>query len=262
MTSAMEQFIAEKVDGIIFALLDPAAADPVINDALAAGIPVVTFAIKHGANAHVPFVGIPEGVATEAAGKEAATRFHAKFGADAAAKMIIVDCPAVAPVVERSDGFIKGFTSVDAKATLLARIDGNCKREDAVSAMEDAIQAHPDVNVVYGGNGDNSLGALAALEGAGLGTPDKVFLTSHDGSEPEILKLVDPQSALKLSVANKPKELSQATVETLGEVVSGTRPKDKDGDVLVQAAVLNPDDLDALQTFLASEYFSTVDLTP
>lgn len=262
MTSAMEQFIAEAVDGIIFALLDPAAADPVINDALAAGIPVVTFAIKQGANSHVPFVGIPEGVATEAAGKEAATRFHAAFGADTPARLIIVDCPAVAPVVERSDGFVKGFTAIDQNAQVIARIDGGCVREQAVSAMEDAIQAHPDVNVVYGGNGDNSLGALAALEGANLGTPDKVFLVSHDGSEPEILKLVDPNSALKLSVANRPRELSQATVETLGEVVSGARAKDQDSNVLVEAAVLSPDDLAVLQDFLTSEYFSTIDLTP
>lgn len=262
MTTAMEQFIAQQVDGIIFALLDPAAADPVINDALAANIPVVTFAIKHGANAHVPFVGIPEGVATEAAGREAAERFHAAFGADTPAKMIMVDCPAVAPVVERTDGFLAGFTAVDPNAELLARIDGNCVRADAVTAMEDAIQAHPDVNVVYGGNGDNSLGALAALEGAGLGTSDKVFLTSHDGSEPEVLELVDPTSALKLSVANRPKELSQATFETLGEVLAGTRPRDQDGDVLVEAAVLNPDDLEALQEFIAYEYRSTTDITP
>lgn len=262
MTTAMEQLIAQKVDGIIFALLDPAAADPVINDALKAEIPVVTFAIKQGANAHVPFVGIPEGVATEQAGIEAAKRFHAKFGADVAAKLVIVDCPAIASVVDRSNGFIKGFTATDPKATVLARVDGGCLREKAVKAMEDAIQAHPDVNVVYGGNADNSLGALAALQGAGLGTSDKVFLVSHDGTEPEILELVKPTSALKLSVANRPMELSQATIETLGEVVAGKRAMAEDSNVLVEAAVLTPDDLAALQKFLADEYFSTTKLTP
>jgi len=260
MSTAMDQLIAQKVDGIIFALLDPAAADPSINDALAAGIPVVTFAIKQGANAHVPFVGIPENVATEAAGKEAAARFHAKFGADAAAKITIVDCPTIQAVVDRSDGFVKGFTETDAKAVVLDRIDGGCAREKAVKAMEDSIQAHPDVNVVYGGNGDNSLGALAALQGAGLGTSDKVFLTSHDGSEPEIQELVKASSALKLSVANRPKELSMATLETLGEVVSGARAKDQDSNVLVEAAVLNPDNIDALNQFLHDEYFSTTTL--
>jgi ribose transport system substrate-binding protein len=260
MSTAMDQLIAQKVDGIIFALLDPAAADPSINDALAAGIPVVTFAIRHGANAHVPFVGIPENVATEAAGKEAAARFHAKFGPDTAAKLTIVDCPTIQAVVDRSDGFVKGFTETDAKAVVIDRIDGGCAREKAVKAMEDSIQAHPDVNVVYGGNGDNSLGALAALQGANLGTSDKVFLTSHDGSEPELQELVKASSALKLSVANRPQELSRATLETLGEVVSGARAKDQDSNVLVEAAVLNPDDIDALNTFLHDQYFATTDL--
>ena len=45
MASAMEDLIAQKVDGIVFALLDPAASVPSIQEAQKAGIPVVTFAI-------------------------------------------------------------------------------------------------------------------------------------------------------------------------------------------------------------------------
>ncbi len=165
MTSAMEQFIAAEVDGIIFALLDPAAADPVINDALAAGIPVVTFAIKHGDNAHVPVRRHPRGRRDGAvAGIEAADALPRQVrrrhrGQDDHRRL---PRPSHRSSIA-SDGFIKGFTEIDPNAVVIARIDGGCVREDAVTAMEDAIQAHPDVNVVYGGNGDNSLGALAAL---------------------------------------------------------------------------------------------------
>jgi ribose transport system substrate-binding protein len=258
--SAMEDLIAQKVDGIVFALADAAASVPSIEEAQKAGIPVVTFAIKHGADAHAPFVGIPEGVAPEAAGKEAAKRFHEKFGADAQANVATVECPATQAVVDRADGFIKGFTEADPKAKVVARVDGKCVRDEALAATEDLLQKNPEVNVMYGGNGDSALGALAALQGAGRGTVDDVFLVSHDGSEPELIELVNPKSGLKLAVANRPKELARQTIDTLFEVLAGKVAMDKDLDVPVAAEVLTPDNLDKLQQFLAAEYFGTTDL--
>jgi ribose transport system substrate-binding protein len=261
MASAMEDLIAQGVDGIIFCLIDPAAAVPSIEEAQAAGIPVVTFAIRHGEGAHAPFVGIPESVATEVAGRAAAKRFHETFGADAQAKVATVECPAVQAVVDRADGFIKGFTEEDPNAEVVARVDGACMRDTSLAASEDLLLAHPEVNVIYGGNGDASLGALAALQGAGRGTVDDVLLVSHDGSEPELIELVNPESGLKLSVANLPRELAQATIDTMIEVWEGKRPVAEDTDVPIAAEVLTPDDVEYLNQFLAEEYLSDTDLT-
>ncbi len=261
MASAMEDLIAQKVDGIVFALLDPAAAVPSIEEAQKAGIPVVTFAIRHGEGAQAPFVGIPEGEATEKAGIEAAKRFHATFGADTQAMIATVECPATQAVVDRADGFIKGFTATDAKAKVVARVDGKCSRDKALAATEDLLQKNPEVNVIYGGNGDSALGALAALQGANRGTNKDVFLVSHDGSEPELIELVNPKSGLKLAVANRPRELARATVDTMAEVLSGTRAMDKNSDVGIGAEVLTPDDITYLNKFLAEQYLSKTDLS-
>jgi ribose transport system substrate-binding protein len=261
MASAMEDLIAQKVDGIVFCLIDEAASVPVINEAQQAGIPVVTFAIHHGAGAKAPFVGIPEKEATSAAGKEAAKRFHEKFGKDTQAKLATVECPEIQQVVDRADGFIEGFKSVDPNVQVVARADGKCFREKALAATEDLLQAHPDVNVIYGGNGDSALGALAALQGAGKGTSDKVFLVSHDGSEPELIEMVNPKSALKLAVANRPRELARGTIDTLIETIQGKRPMAEDTEVRIPAVVLTPDDVNALNQFLKEQYFSTTDLT-
>jgi ribose transport system substrate-binding protein len=258
--SAMEDLIAQKVDGIVFCLIDEAASVPLINEAQKAGIPVVTFAIHHGKGAKAPFVGIPEKEATSAAGKEAAKRFHERFGKDAKAKLATVECPAIQQVVDRADGFIEGFKSVDPNVEVVARADGKCFREKALAATEDLLQAHPDVNVIYGGNGDSALGALAALQGAGKGTIDKVFLVSHDGSEPELIEMVNSQSALKLAVANRPRELARGTIDTLIETIQGKRPMAEDTEVRIPAVVLTPDDVNALNQFLKEQYFSTVDL--
>lgn len=258
MTNAMEDLIAQKVDGIVFALLDPAAAVPSINEAQKAGIPVVTFAIKHGDGAKAPFVGIPEGKATEEAGKLAAARFVKQFGADKQANLATVECPSIQAVVDRADGFIKGFTETMPNAKVVARTDGKCVRDKALAAAEDLLQSHPEVNVIYGGNGDSSLGALAALQGAGRGKVGDVLLVSHDGTEPEIKELVNPDSGLKLSIANRPRELAQATIDTLFEVLAGKRAMTSTDDVLVGAQVLTPDDKALLQKFLTEEYLSNL----
>jgi len=259
--SAMEDLIAQKVDGIVFCLADEAASVPAIQEAQQAGIPVVTFAIHHGEEANAPFVGIPEAEATEKAGAEAAKRFHAKFGADTQALIATVECPATQQVVDRADGFVKGFTTADPKAKVVARVDGKCQRDKALAATEDLLQKNPEVNVIYGGNGDSALGALAALQGAGRGTADDVFLVSHDGSEPELIELVNPKSGLKLAVANRPKALARGTIDTLFEVLQGKLEMDKDKDIGIGAEVLTPDDIDYLNKFLAEQYLSSTDLS-
>jgi ribose transport system substrate-binding protein len=258
--SAMEDLIAQGVDGIVFALADSAASVPSIQEAQAAGIPVVTFAIPHGEEADAPFVGIPESESTEAAGREAAARFHASFGADTQAMIATVECPSVSQVVERADGFIAGFTAEDPEAEVVSRVDGGCVRDLALAATEDLLQANPEINVIYGGNGDSALGALAALQGIGRGTAEDVFLVSHDGSEPELIELVNPESGLKLSVANRPRDLARATIDTLFETIRGERPMDEDSEVTIPAEVLTPDDIEYLNQFLAEQYFSDVDL--
>ena len=260
MATAMDDLIAQDVDGIVFALLDPAAAVPSIEAAQNAGIPVVTFAIKHGDEASAPFVGIPEGVATEVAGRLAAERFHERFGADEQALVVTVECPAIQAVTDRADGFIKGFTAVDPAAEIVLRVDGECVRDKALAATEDMLQTNPDVNVLYGANGDSALGALAALEGAGRGGADDVFLISHDGSEPELLQLVDLDSALSLAVANKPKELSKATLDVILEMIAGDRAIDDPSEVTIAAEVLTPDDIDILNAFLREQYNSDTPL--
>jgi len=262
MANAMEDLIAQEVDGIVFALLDPAAAVPSILDAQAAGIPVATFAIKHDAEGvSTPFVGIPEGVATEEAGKIAAERFVEQFGEDTQAYVATVECPATQAVVDRADGFVKGFTAVMPEAEVVARVDGECVRDKALAATEDLLQVNPEVNVIYGGNGDSALGALAALQGAGRGTVDDVLLVSHDGTEPEVIELVNSQSGLKLSVANTPRQLAQTTIDVVLEMIYGERAIDSPDDVMVPAEVLTPDDVDYLQEFLADQYLSTIDLS-
>lgn len=260
MASQMENLIAQKVDGIIYCLLEAKAASADINVAQQAGVPVVTFAIKHDPeSAKAPFVGIPEAVGGAKGGEEAAKLFQKNFPGKAP-ELFLVDMVGVKPVNDRIDGFVSGFKKLYPDVKIAGRVDGKGTKDAAMTQTEDFLQKNSTANVFYGGNGDMSLGALAALEARGRGTPKTEIVVSHDGSEPEVLKLADPNSALKLCVTNKPKELARAAVDTLLEIIDKKREMTSTDDVMVDAALLTADNLDEVQVFIKDEYFSKLEL--
>lgn len=256
MATQMENLIAQKVDGIIYALLDPKAAAADINAAQAAGIPVITFAIKHDPTlASAPFVGLDEKAAGAKGGEEAGKFFLANFQGKKA-KIAVIEMPGQEASENRSNGFVEGFKKIVPDAELVIRLNGGGVKDKAMAVTEDTVQAKPEINVWFGANGDQGLGALAALEAQGRGTVKTDLVVSHDGSEPELLKIADPNSALKIANANRPKELAQATIDTLLEVINGKRDMKNTDDILVPTAVVTGADLEAAQKFLKEEYLS------
>jgi ribose transport system substrate-binding protein len=260
MATQMENLVAQKVDGIIYCLLDGKAASADINAAQAAGIPVITFAIKHDpASASCTFVGLDEKAAGALGGEKAGEYFKKNF-ADKKAKIAVVELAGVSASTDRSDGFIEGFKKVIPDAEVAIRLNGEGKKDKAMTVVEDTIQASPDINVWFGANGDQGLGALAALEAHGRGTVKTDLVVSHDGSEPELLKIADPNSALKIANANNPKELAQKTVDTILEMINGKRDMKNTDDLFVPTAVITGEDLDAAQKFLKEEFLSDTQL--
>jgi ribose transport system substrate-binding protein len=256
MATQMENLIAQKVDGIIYCLLDGKAAAADINATQAAGIPVITFAIKHDPTlANCTFVGLDEKAAGAMGGEEAGNYFLKNFPGQKA-KIAAVEMVGTTANTDRSDGFIDGFKKVIPDAEVVKRLNGEGKKDKAMAVVEDALQTSPDINVWFGANGDQGLGALAALEANGRGTVKTDLVVSHDGSEPELLKIAEANSALKIANANNPKELAQKTIDTILEMINKTRDMKNTDDIFVPTAVITGADLDAAQKFLKEEFLS------
>jgi len=257
MADHIENLIAMGVDGIIYCLLEATAASADINLAQEAGIPIITFAIKHDpATASAPFVGLDEFDAGSLGGVEAGRIFLEQFPGETA-EVILVGQPGIPATIARADGFFAGFSSVVADANLITHIDGGGVMDQAMSATEDILQANPQANVFFGANGDMGLGALAALQAHGRGTIDTEIVISHDGSEPEVLEIVDPNSALVVANANRPMDLARRCVEILFEIIEGQREMTDSSDIYVSTAVLTGEDINELQEFISVQYLST-----
>ena len=136
-----------------------------------------------------------------------------------------------------------------------------------MASAEDLIQSHPEANIIYGINADSALGALAAYEAAGRGrakggVPLTEIIVSTDGSEQEAVKIYDPTSALKITMALSPKNFAKAHLDMILKVINKQYAIDQAVDLKVGDVVLDywSTPIEKFQDFLTKEYFSKVNL--
>ena len=60
---------------------------------------------------------------------------------------------------ERVSGFEKALTNYTGM-TIVQRIPGEGQRDKAFKAAQDLLQAHPDIDAIFGINDDSALGAV------------------------------------------------------------------------------------------------------
>lgn len=87
--------------------------------------------------------------------------------------------------VKRCSGFVDGLKANGITVNVLNTYDGG-KRETAMSAAEDALTAFSNVDVLYGGSAQDSLGAFDATQGANR---TNVMVIGFDGEDEEIEKI-------------------------------------------------------------------------
>jgi len=264
--SAMEDLIAKKVDGIIIQPADAESINVSVDEAQANGVPVVTFFNKP-TKAKAPFVKLEEhDIATQMG--EFAVKKWKEFHPAIPVRVGVIDEPAVEYTrVHRAGAFIDGVLKADPTAKIVARLDGGGVRDKSLQAGEDLLQSHPEVNIIYGINNDSVLGALAAFEAGGRGkavkgVPQTEIFFGTDGTEAEILKIADPNSSFKVTMALQPKNNARTLIDTLMKVVNKKMNMRSDYEIKSMDFVVDGwrMDLNKLQKFLKDQYFSTVDL--
>ena len=222
-TAAVESLIAQQVDAILFCLLVPEAAVPTIEKAQDAGIPIAAYAIKPGDAAQAPFVGYAEYPTGKKLGEETAKLFKQMFPGKIA-KIHIQNARTAAANVERETGFVAGFSSVMPSGQVVSKgedVAGNV--EESMKAVQDALQVHPDVNLIYGTNDSRAQGAVAALQLAGRGTKD-VLVAGLGGSEVAMKEMLDPQDPWKITAAIAIKDSAELSYQILMKMINGEIP--------------------------------------
>lgn len=186
---ALRSFIAQKVDAIVLAPLVETGWDPVLRDARRAGIPVIITdrsIATTDESLYACFIGsdfLEEG-------RMAAEWLARKTGG----KGRIVELqgtPGSAPANDRRKAFAEGI----AKHPDLKIIDsqsGDFRRTGGKEVMEAFIKKHgKNTDILYAHNDDMALGAVQAIEEAGLKPGSDIIIVSIDAVREGVQAVVD-----------------------------------------------------------------------
>ncbi len=163
--AAAENLIAKKVDVLIVTPVDQKGAEPIVEMADKAGIPLVIEA--SAVNGMKTMVAISDYDAGVKVGKWAGEYVKENFGGKA--KVLDITLSNLRPCVLRSMGFADGIKSILSGDNVeIIQVEGKGLKDEAVRVATDALTADPDINVIFGINDDSALAGLQAFRAAGL----------------------------------------------------------------------------------------------
>ncbi|MFQ3659420.1 MAG: substrate-binding domain-containing protein [Anaerolineae bacterium] len=128
---------------------------------------------------------------------------------------IIEGAPGTTSSIDRVTGFAQ--TATAAGLNVVASQTANWDRAQAFNVASNILQANPNVKAIFAANDGMGLGAVEAVEAAGLG--GQVFVASVDAI-PEALAAVQ-EGRLAGTVAQYPDEMAVLAVEAMLKVIAG-----------------------------------------
>jgi len=223
----IEDLITKNVDVLLINPVDPQGIAPALASAKAAGIPVITVdRSAEGALAHV-------GRDNVAMGKLVGDAVSDALGAEGG-KIIEIQGDAGGTVaMDRSSGFHSSFEGNDA-VEIVAGPYAEYIRANAVTAMQDLLQANPDVKVVYAHNDDMALGALQVLKENGR---EDVLVAGVDGLMEAVEAINDGDQYVATSL-NDPISLGAVAAET---AIAAANGEDVDAEIDAGSALVSKD---------------------
>ncbi|MCI9169230.1 MAG: substrate-binding domain-containing protein [Dorea sp.] len=169
----VENLIAQKVDIIVVAV-DSDAIVPAIEMCENAGIPLVGVNMLINTDQPYHYVGPDDVLAGELEMQHAIDEIGGK------GNVVILEGPiGQSAQIQRLEGNMNVLKKYEGKVELLAQQTANWSREEALSLVENWIETFGGkINAVVAQNDEMALGAIQALEAAGV--KDKVVVTAVD----------------------------------------------------------------------------------
>ena len=208
-----QQMIDASVDALVIFGGDPSANSDIAKTADEAGIPVFMAALDVSENGR-QYVKACVGPDQKAMCEEIGKFIIEQNGADAGCKVVqISGVPFLDDYIQREAGFAEAMKGTN--YDILEADYAYSSRSDAKTFMENHIQAEGDsINIVMGYDDDLTMGAVAAIDEAGLTGKIKVY--SITGQNDAIQAVADGK--MELTVMNRADAISQELVNAMAEV--------------------------------------------
>ena len=225
---AIRSFIASDVDVISFCPIVETGWDTVLQEAKDAGIPVVLVdrgvtadpslyvthifadALKEGGNA---FNWIDEYMTSE--GKTP------RAGGDQFQVAILEGTVGSSVAADRLQGFLDAMDASEnsAKYNVLCSQTGEYTRAKGMEVMESFLKSDGDkIDILFSCNGDMALGAIQAIEAAGLKPGEDIVIVSIDAAKGEFNAMIEGK--MNCAVEHTP-TFGETLMETAKKIVAG-----------------------------------------
>jgi simple sugar transport system substrate-binding protein/ribose transport system substrate-binding protein len=185
---AIRSYITQGVDVIAFSPVVETGWDAVLQEAKAAGIPVILTdraVDSSDETLYESFIGsdfVKEG---EMAGEWVVEQYDGE-GYKA---VELQGTTGAAPAIDRKEGFESAIEGSDIE--IIDSQTGNFTRAEGKTVMEGFLNKHDDIDLVYAHNDDMGLGAIEAIEAAGLKPGEDIKIVTIDAVKDGMQALVD-----------------------------------------------------------------------
>ncbi|MEW6346295.1 MAG: substrate-binding domain-containing protein [Paraburkholderia sp.] len=197
----VQDFVTRKVNVIVLSPVDSKGVKAAVMAAQNAGIPVITVDIS------AQGVEVASHIATDnyAGGLMAGQLMCKVLGGKG--KVGIIDYPTVQSVIDRVTGFKKALGGCP--GVQVVAVQPGITRAEALTTAQNMLQAHPDLDGIFGFGDDAALAAAVAAKSAG----NHVKVIGFDGM-PEARAAVDKNPNFVGVIRQYPEKMGAIAVDT------------------------------------------------
>ena len=211
---ALENFITMGVDGILILPVSNVAIEHVVEEAVAAGIPVIANSQQvDAANMFVAADDFEMGYNLGIATAEWLNTYN-----DGEGSVAYLNAPHIPHTIPREEGFLQAIETYAPNAEVVMQVPGG-DAETALASAEAIIQAHPDIAAIAAYNDAAGIVAAHAAEAAGI-DPARIFVGGVDAT-PEALELIREGGHFKATVDNIPFDNGRLLIDFIVRLIDG-----------------------------------------
>lgn len=213
--SQIENMITRKVSVLIINPVSSQGISPVVQQANAAGIPVITLDRSSDSGKVTSFVQSNSVTMAQQAADWIALQLHTRYGSYKGNVVDLEGQPGTSSAQDRETGFrqeIQKYAGINIVAAQAANFD----QETAYNAMSNILQGHSQIDAVFGANDDTSVGAVKSIQAAHRYVPatsaNHIFVIGIDGTPQSLSQIMD-HNGVDASVAQDPLGMGKQAID-------------------------------------------------
>lgn len=209
--SQIEDLIAQKVDAIFVNPVDWKGIKPALEAAQKAGIPIINVdAPVYDEDLVATIIASDNYSAGKLVFEDAVKRLPN------GGNVVLLEHPTAKSAIDRTQAF-KDAIKDKPEWVIVANQTSDGQLEKAMPVMENILQAHKDIDLVYGLNDPTAMGAFAALQAANR--DEGVLIYGVDGA-PDAKKAIK-EGNITATAAQSPKGIGVTAAETAYKILNG-----------------------------------------